>query len=171
MTPAGMDGLPYRLCVGMVLVNADGRVFVGQRRGNHVDAWQMPQGGVDKDEDFAAAALRELREETGIAPDLVRIEGRTARPLTYDLPPEIVPSFWGGRYRGQAQTWFLLRYLGRDDQIDIATAHPEFTTWKWARLQDVVDAIVPFKRAVYEQVMAELGPLIPGPDGHSGWGS
>jgi putative (di)nucleoside polyphosphate hydrolase len=160
MTPAAIAKLPYRPCVGIMLVNAAGQAFVGQRRDNHRDAWQMPQGGIDAGEDVATAALRELWEETGITADLVVMAGQTARPLTYDLPPEVVPTFWGGRYRGQAQTWVLLRYLGRDDQVKIATAHPEFSRWKWVDLAGLVAGIVPFKRGVYEQVVSELGPLV-----------
>ena len=160
MTPDAIALLPYRPCVGIMLVNADGAVFVGQRRDNHQDAWQMPQGGIDAGEDIATAALRELWEETGIRPERVQVVAQTASAIPYDLPADLVPRFWGGRYRGQAQTWVLMRYLGKDDQIDIATVHPEFSAWKWVPVADLVPGIVPFKRAVYERVVAELGSLI-----------
>jgi putative (di)nucleoside polyphosphate hydrolase len=152
--------LPYRPCVGIMLVNPAGLVFVGQRRDHHQDAWQMPQGGIDDGEDIIPAALRELWEETGVRADLVQVVARTATPIPYDLPPDLVPRFWGGRFRGQEQTWVLMRYLGRDDQIDIATVHPEFSAWKWVAPKELVPGIVPFKRAVYSRVVDELGPLI-----------
>ena len=160
MTPANLAALPYRPCVGIMLVNRAGHVFVGQRRDTAQDAWQMPQGGIDKGEDVPTAALRELCEETGVTADLVRIEAQTAEPIPYDLPPELVGKFWGGKFRGQAQTWVLMRYLGRDDQVNIATAHPEFSSWRWSDPQHLVANIVPFKRGVYERVVAELGALI-----------
>lgn len=160
MTPAEIAALPYRPCVGLMVVNAEGKVFVGQRRDKFADAWQMPQGGVDEGEAFEAAALRELWEETGITPDLVEIAAVTDKPIPYDLPPEVVPQFWGGRYRGQAQTWFLLRFKGTDDQVNIDTEEPEFSQWKWVDTAELVPNIVPFKRAVYAQVVAELGPKI-----------
>ena len=160
MTPAEIAALPYRPCVGLMIVNAEGKVFVGQRRDKFADAWQMPQGGVDEGEAFEAAALRELREETGITPDLVEIAAVTENPIPYDLPPEVVPQFWGGRFRGQAQTWFLLRYKGTDSQVNIETEEPEFSRWKWVGTEELVPNIVPFKRAVYEQVVAQLGPKI-----------
>jgi putative (di)nucleoside polyphosphate hydrolase len=160
LTPDQIEALPYRSCVGVMLVNADGCVFVGQRRDRDHDAWQMPQGGIDKGEDAQTAALRELWEETGVTADLVRIEAVTPEPIAYDLPPEVIPTIWGGRYRGQAQTWVLMRYLGTDDQVNIATAHPEFSRWEWADPGLLVSRIVPFKRGVYEQVMARFGGLI-----------
>ncbi len=158
MSPDEIAQLPYRPCVGIMLANRAGRVFVGRRGDRFRDFWQMPQGGIDPGEDAQTAALRELGEETGIAPGLVRIEAMTARPLAYDLPPEAVPGFWGGRFRGQAQTWVLMRFLGRDDDIDIATPKPEFIRWRWSPVDDLVANIVPFKRAVYRQVVEELGP-------------
>ena len=160
MTPEDIAKLPYRPCVGVMLVNKDGKVFVGQRNDRDTDAWQMPQGGIDKGEEPREAALRELGEEIGVSPDLVTVGGETKGWVAYDLPHDVVPNIWKGRYKGQEQKWFLLRFNGTDDQINIQTEHPEFTAWKWIDPADVVGAIVPFKRAVYEQVMAELGPQI-----------
>ena len=155
------DDLPYRPCVGVMLVNAEGRVFVGQRIDSDGPAWQMPQGGIDAGEDPATAALRELEEETGIPATMVEPLAETAGRITYDLPPHLVGKVWKGRYRGQEQKWVLLRYLGRDDQVRIDTAHPEFSEWKWIEPADLPGQIVPFKRAVYEAVLAELGPKVP----------
>lgn len=162
MTPEEIARLPYRPCVGVMLINGEGRVFVGQRRDRKDPAWQMPQGGIDAGENVTTAALRELQEETGISPELVRIEAVTEEPIAYDLPPEVVPTFHRGRFRGQAQTWVLMRYLGRDDQIDLATDHPEFSDWEWCAPEDLLARIVPFKREVYTRVVAELGPRIKG---------
>lgn len=154
MTPEEIAKLPYRPCVGLMLMNAEGRIFVGQRNDRHKDAWQMPQGGVDKGEDPRDAALRELWEETGVTSDLVEIVAETDGWLPYDLPHDIVPKIWKGRYRGQEQKWYLLRFTGRDNQIDIQTKHPEFTQWKWQHPSNLIEEIVPFKRAVYQQVVA-----------------
>jgi putative (di)nucleoside polyphosphate hydrolase len=160
MTPEAIARLPYRPSVGVMLVNEAGKVFVGQRRDRYQDAWQMPQGGIDKGETAEAAALRELEEETGISPGLVRIVAVSREPIPYDLPAEVVPEIWGGRFRGQMQTWVLMRFLGTDAQVNIATPHPEFSAWEWCPPDSLVPRIVGFKRAVYEKVVAEFGALI-----------
>ena len=154
MTPEEIAKLPYRPCVGVMLVNAEGHVFVGQRRDRDQDAWQMPQGGVDPGETPREAALRELEEETGISRDLVMVEAETEGWLPYDLPHDVVPKIWKGRFRGQEQKWDLMRFLGRDDQINIATEHPEFSAWTWMGANDVAENIVPFKRDIYAKVVA-----------------
>ncbi|KUJ79123.1 RNA pyrophosphohydrolase [Ruegeria profundi] len=153
MTPEQIAKLPYRPCVGLMLMNTGGKIFVGQRNDRFEDAWQMPQGGVDKGENARDAALRELWEETGVTADLVQIIAETDGWLPYDLPHDIVPKIWKGRYRGQEQKWFLMRFLGTDNQINIETDHPEFTRWKWQDPARLIDEIVPFKRDVYERVM------------------
>jgi putative (di)nucleoside polyphosphate hydrolase len=147
------ETLPYRPCVGVVLINADGKIWTGQRIDNPVPAWQMPQGGIDEGEKPRQAALRELHEETGISRDLVEYIGKTDGWITYDLPPDLLGKVWNGKYRGQKQKWFLFRYLGQDDQINIDRPHPEFSTWKWIGTDDMLAAIVPFKRQVYDTVV------------------
>ena len=160
MTPEEIAKLPYRPCVGVMLANPEGLVFVGQRIDNNVAAWQMPQGGVDPGEALRDAALRELWEETGVTSDKVRIEAETTDWIPYDLPHDLVPHIWKGRYRGQEQKWFLLRFLGNDSDVNIATDHPEFSEWRWLPVDDLVENIVPFKRKVYARVLAEFGPLL-----------
>ena len=148
-----LANLPYRPCVGVMLINAQGKIFAAQRLDASIAAWQMPQGGIDDGEKPRAAALRELWEETGITANSVEFIAKTDHWVTYDLPPELLGKIWGGKYRGQRQKWFLYRYLGRDDQINIATDHPEFSEWRWVGADEIIASIVPFKRAVYEEVV------------------
>lgn len=154
------EELGYRPCVGVMLVNMDGKVFVGQRIDSNVEAWQMPQGGIDDGEDVKAAALRELHEETGIVRDHVEIIATAKEEHFYDLPAELIGKLWGGNYRGQRQFWFLARFLGTDDDIDIETHHPEFREWMWTDPDTLPDLIVPFKRKLYRDILQEFRALI-----------
>ena len=155
-------GLPYRPCVGVMLVNAEGRVFVGQRiDSKEGDAWQMPQGGIDEGEELHPAALRELEEETGVTADLVTILAESREEYLYDLPDNLIGKLWGGRYRGQRQKWLLVRFNGADEQIRLdAHKHPEFLAWRWVEPEQLPDLIVPFKKRVYRQVVEEFRTLI-----------
>ncbi len=147
------SGLPYRPCVGIMLMNADGHVFVGQRLDSKLEAWQMPQGGIDPGETPTVAALRELGEETGIPAHLVEITGETPEWHYYDLPPEMVGTIWKGKYAGQRQKWFSMRFLGTDADVAIDQKHPEFKAWRWAAVGTLVDMAVPFKRDLYADVI------------------
>ena len=156
----GPSGLPYRMGAGVVLINPYGLIFAGQRIDNPGPAWQMPQGGIDKGETPREAALRELTEETGVSADLVEVMAETPDWITYELPPEILGRIWKGKYGGQKQKWFALRFLGSDSAVQIATEHPEFDRWQWMRAADLVDSIVPFKRALYVQVFDDFRDIL-----------
>ena len=154
--------LPYRPCVGIMLVNSGGQAFVGKRIDTKEgDWWQMPQGGVDDGEDLRDAALRELWEETGVVGDLVTLISQTREELLYDLPEELLGKLWKGRYRGQRQHWFLGRFEGADSDIRLDAHKPaEFCEWKWTDPALLPDLIVPFKKRVYRSVLEEFRDLI-----------
>ncbi len=161
MTGAGHAHLSaYRPSAGIMLLNRDGLVFVAQRIDTPGDAWQMPQGGIEDGERPADAALRELREEIGTGK--AEIIAESAHWLSYDFPQALAGTLWQGRYRGQRQKWFALRFTGIDEDIDIATAQPEFSAWKWVSIDQLPILIVEFKRALYEQVVAEFRHLAKG---------
>ena len=147
------ETLPYRPAAGIMLLSREGKVFVAQRLDSSLEAWQMPQGGLDEGEDPQAGALRELEEETGIRSELVEILARAPAELYYDLPDDLLGKIWKGRYRGQNQHWFLARFLGRDEDVNIETAEPEFRAWKWAEPGELPAMIVPFKKKLYEDVL------------------
>ena len=153
-----MTGLPYRLGVGLMLFNPAGQVWVGQRLDQPAGAgWQMPQGGIDEGESPEQAALRELAEEIGT--DKAEIIAESRNWLTYELPPDLVGVAWKGKYRGQKQKWYALKFLGTDADIDIEAEHPEFGSWQWADFDRLVELIVPFKRDLYKQITAEFAEL------------
>lgn len=151
------NGDRYRRGVGVMLLNSQGKVFVGARIDNTDEAWQMPQGGIDEsDDDEWATALRELEEETGIPFHLVERISDCPERLKYDLPPELRGKLWGGKYKGQDQDWFLARFLGDDSDININTKHPEFREWKWIEPRQLPELIVPFKRGLYRRLLSEF---------------
>ena len=153
--------LPYRPAAAVMLLNSDNQVFVARRIDSTLEAWQMPQGGLDPGEDAQAGALRELEEETGIGVHLVQIIARASRDLLYDLPPELHGRMWGGRYAGQTQAWFLARFLGADADVNLDTKHPEFNAWQWVDPWRLPDLIVPFKKQLYEDVLVEFAAHLP----------
>ena len=155
MTASDAPPPGYRACVGLMLINRDRLVFAGARSDSGATAWQMPQGGIDAGETPRQAALRELVEEVGT--DKVAIIAESEGWLTYDLPAAMRPARWGGRYVGQAQRWYLMRFTGEDSDIDIAASEtPEFSAWRWMRLDDLVRGIVAFKHPVYDRVAREF---------------
>ena len=154
-----IDALPYRPCVGLVILDSAGRIFAGQRVDGMYDAWQMPQGGIDEGETPREAGLREMTEETGITPDKVEILRESNEWLPYDLPRHLVPKLWNGRYRGQKQRWIAIRFHGTDADVNIETDEPEFRIWTWMAHGELIDRIVRFKRETYRQVLDEFGDL------------
>ena len=160
LTEADVLALPYRPNVGLMILDPAGRVFAGPRIDNPDPAWQMPQGGIDDGETPLEAAYRELVEETGIPETAVELVAEAPDWITYDLPLDLVPRIWKGRYRGQKQRWFLLRFAGDDSLIGIATEHPEFREWAWIEPARLVELIVPFKRETYAAVLAAFRPFL-----------
>ena len=154
------DNNLYRRGVGVMLLNRDGKVFVGARIDNSDEAWQMPQGGIDEGEEPWATALRELEEETGIPPHLVERIAECPGRMKYDLPDELQGKLWGGKWRGQDQDWFVARFLGDDSDVDIATRNPEFREWKWIEPAELPELIVPFKRDLYRQLLREFADYL-----------
>ena len=148
-----MSDSGYRPAVGVMLINPARKVWVGQRLDNSLEAWQMPQGGLDEGEAPLEGAFRELEEETGIARTFVELVAQANEELTYDLPEDLIGKVWKEPWRGQRQTWFLMRFLGQDADVNIATPEPEFRAWKWAEPAELPAMIVPFKQRLYEDVV------------------
>jgi putative (di)nucleoside polyphosphate hydrolase len=154
------EGDRYRRGVGVMLLNSEGKVWVGARIDNRADAWQMPQGGIDQGEEPWATALRELEEETGIAPHLVERIAACPERLRYRLPDELIGVIWKEPWVGQEQDWFVARFLGQDSDIDIATEDPEFREWRWVEPKRLPELIVPFKRDLYRRLLNEFADYL-----------
>ena len=149
--------LPLRLGVGIALLNHENKIFVGKRIDNPANSWQMPQGGVDKNEDFLQAAKRELKEETNIR--TVTVIKELNEWLTYDLPENLLGKLWKGKYRGQKQKWFIMKFLGKNDEINVKTKHPEFLDWKWIAPSELLNVAVSFKVDIYKKIKEQLTSL------------
>ena len=158
MSPNRFDNLPLRTGVGIVLLNSNNQIFVGKRIDNPVNLWQMPQGGVDKDENFFQAACRELKEETGVIN--VKLIKEIDNFLTYNLPKNLLGKIWKGKYRGQKQKWFVMRFIGKEEEINIKTKKPEFKEWKWIEINQLTSVVVKFKLDVYKKIFEELKTII-----------
>ena len=150
--------LPLRLGVGIVLLNPDNKVFVGKRIDNPVNFWQLPQGGVDKNEGLLCAAKRELKEETGV--ESVKLIKQIDNWLTYELPKNLLGKIWKGKYRGQKQKWFIIRFVGNEEEINIKTKNAEFIEWKWIDINQLINVVVSFKLNVYKSIVKELNILL-----------
>lgn len=158
--PDDNDKRPYRPCVGIMLLNREGAVFVGNRIDVPGDHWQMPQGGIDEGEEPVDAAFREVQEETGIDASKVEIIRQSKFWHSYDLPKPLSRKIWRGKYRGQTQCWFAMRFTGQDSDINLNTHKAEFAHWRWVSLEDLPELIVPFKRHTYQQVIAEFREIV-----------
>ena len=152
------SALPYRQGVGIMLINKQREVFVGRRIDTKIDAWQMPQGGIDDNESPSQAVMRELLEEVGS--NHAEIIAESKRWFQYNLPDYLIPKLWNGKYRGQKQKWFILKYLGHDDDFKLDNAQQEFTQWRWAKIEELATIIVPFKRKLYEVVIEEFADVL-----------
>ena len=150
--------LPLRKGVGIVLLNSENKVFVAKRIDNPKDFWQMPQGGVDKDENFLTAAFRELKEETSI--EKVELIKEIDEKTTYELPDNLIGIIWKGKYRGQEQKWFLMRFKGNDSEINLKTRHPEFLDWKWIEIDKITNTVVSFKLDVYKSIKEKVKEIL-----------
>jgi putative (di)nucleoside polyphosphate hydrolase len=152
--------IDYRSCVGLMVLNKSSEIFTAQRLDFKSTAWQMPQGGIDVGEEPLEAAFRELEEETSITKDSVKILAVSKSWIKYDLPEDLIPMLWNGKYRGQRQKWFLLKYFGEDSQIDLNTSEPEFSCWRWSDKTQLIKSVVVFKKEVYETVLEEFSSYL-----------
>ena len=150
--------LPLRIGVGIILLNSENKVFVGKRRDNPIDKWQMPQGGVDQNEEYLDAMKRELFEETGVKS--IEIIKELNNWYTYELPKKLVGVVWKGKFRGQKQKWYLVKFIGNDSEIDLNTGKPEFIEWKWVEIDELPNLIVDFKKNIYEKLSIEIKKFI-----------
>ena len=150
--------LPLRIGVGVIVLNNKNKVFVGKRKDNPIDKWQMPQGGVDKNENFLTAMKRELKEETSIKN--IKILKELEEWYEYELPKNLLGIIWKGKFKGQTQKWYIMKFLGNDNEINLKTKYPEFLEWKWIDIEDIADKVVDFKVHVYEKIKEELKKLI-----------